>query len=294
MIKQIMHKAFIAILIFAGTFWPVAQTSAQTVETRHQFDAVITYARDARLHERPLGEIVQAVGLQFAGLPYETGLLDRPAEETLVVNLSGFDCVLFVETALALARGIAVEDYSYETFTGNLLSQRYRDGALQGYCSRLHYFSAWIADNEARGIVKNVTRDLGGIRLDKRLRFMSKHRASYPRLAANDSLFAGIAAMETRLDSLTLYYVPQDRIRGVYAILRAGDIVATATSIEGLDVSHTGLVYAGPDGSRGFLHASTSGGVKVSPDLQAYIENNKIQIGIVVARPLDSRKTGSN
>ncbi|WP_456428750.1 N-acetylmuramoyl-L-alanine amidase-like domain-containing protein [Rhodocaloribacter sp.] len=257
--------------------------------TARRFEEVMAFARRERLHERPLGRIMQAVGEHFAGTPYVAGLLDEPKEETLVVNLSGFDCVLFVETALALARGIAVEDYSYDTFARHLREQRYRDGEMNGYCSRLHYFSEWIADNEKRGIVRNVTRDLGGVRLDKRLRFMSEHRASYPRFAENDSLFQGIRAMEDRLAGFTLYYIPQDRIRSVYDRLRAGDIIATATSIEGLDVSHSGLVYDGGDGRKGFLHASTSGGIKVSPDLQDYVENIKIQIGIVVARPVDAR-----
>ncbi len=266
-----------------------AETVPPDSVTARRFEEVMAFARRERLHERPLGAIMQAVGEHFAGTPYVAGLLDEPAEETLVVNLGGFDCVLFVETALALARGIAVEDYSYDTFVRRLREQRYRDGEMNGYCSRLHYFSEWIADNEKRGIVRNVTRELGGVRLDKRLRFMSEHRASYPRFAENDSLFRGIRAMEDRLAGLELYYIPQDRIRSVYDRLRAGDIIATATSIEGLDVSHSGLVYDAGDGRKGFLHASTSGGIKVSPDLQDYVENIKIQIGIVVARPIDPR-----
>ena len=265
---------------------PRVETAAPDSATAARFEEVMAFARRERLHERPIGAIMQAVGEHFAGTPYVAGLLDEPAEETLVVNLGGFDCVLFVETALALARGIAVEDYSYDTFV-----RRYRDGEMNGYCSRLHYFSEWIADNEKRGIVRNVTRDLGGVRLDKRLRFMSEHRASYPRFAENDSLFRGIRDMEDRLAGLELYYIPQDRIRSVYDRLRAGDIIATATSIEGLDVSHSGLVYDAGDGRKGFLHASTSGGIKVSPDLQDYVQNIKIQIGIVVARPVDPRSS---
>ena len=91
--------------------------------------------------------------------------------------------------------------------------------------------------------------------------------------------------MEATLDGLSLLYIPQDRIREAYDQLQAGDIIATATSVAGLDVSHTGLVHRDGD-DVGFLHASTSGGVMVSPDLQDYVENIDIQIGIVVARPL--------
>ncbi|QXD16689.1 DUF1460 domain-containing protein [Rhodocaloribacter litoris] len=273
---------------------PVARTAALHAAvvappdsaTARRFREVMAFARRERLHERPLGEVMQAVGLQFAGAPYVAGLLDEPPEETLVVTLSGFDCVLLVETVLALARGIAVQDYTYEGFTRRLEEQRYRGGRMDGYCSRLHYFTEWIADNERRGLVKDLTRALGGTRLEKRLNFMSTHRESYPRLVQNDSLFEGIREMEHRLAGHVIHYIPQHRIRTVYDRLQAGDIIATATSIEGLDVSHTGLVYDAGDGKKGFLHASTTGGVKVSPDLQAYVENNKIQIGIVVARPI--------
>jgi len=38
------------------------------------------------------------------------------------------------------------------------------------------------------------------------------------------------------------------------------------------------------------LHASPQGGVRVSPDLQTYVQNNPAQVGIVVARPLDPRR----
>lgn len=257
--------------------------------TLARFKQAMGHAKAARWHTLPMGEIMQAVALQFLGTPYEGGTLDVPEEETLLAQLRSFDCVLLVETALAMARGIAHQDYTFETFAGNLQALRYRDGQLEGYCSRLHYFSEWIVDNEARGHVRNITQELGGERLDKTLTFMGEHRSSYPRLVANDSLYQGIIEMEERLAGLELYYIPQERIREAYGRLKAGDIIATATNIAGLDVSHSGLVYNVGDGQVGFLHASTSGGVKVSPDLQAYVENNKIQIGIVVARPVDDR-----
>lgn len=90
-----------------------------------------------KLHSRPLGEMMQAIAVKFRGTPYRAGLLDRSSQETLVVSLQGFDCVLFVETVLAIARGVAVQDYSYHTFAGHIQNQRYRNGELSGYCSRL-------------------------------------------------------------------------------------------------------------------------------------------------------------
>ncbi len=254
--------------------------------TARRFEAAMAFARANRLSERPIGEIMQVLGETLVETPYEAGTLDRSEEETLVVGFMGFDCVTFVETMLAMARGIRAEAYDYGTFTRHLTEQRYRDGQLEGYCSRLHYFSEWIADNSRRQIVAPITEALGGIPLEKKLTFMTEHRSSYPVLAKSDSLFGQLQSIEERLQSLRLTYIPEARIHEVYDRLQAGDIVALATDIEGLDVTHTGLVYAFGDGRIGLLHASTSAGVTVSPDLQSYVENNRRQIGIVVARPL--------
>ena len=266
----------------ASALGPVAPIDSMSWD---QFEQVMTHARAAEWHRMPLGDIVQAVGMQFLGTPYEGFTLDQTEQEELVADLTRFDCVLFVESALALAWGIAAQDYTYEGFLQRLQDQRYRGGILDGYCSRLHYFTEWILDNAARGNVVDITRKLGGVPLEKTLTFMGTHRDSYPRLVTNDSLFQGILDMEARLADLEHIYIPQDQIASVYPMLQAGDIMATVTNIEGLDVSHSGFVYDAGDGRKGFLHASTKGGVKVSPDLQAYVQNNKIQIGIVVARP---------
>ena len=266
---------------------PLLATNAVVTSdtTTALFEQLMAHARAEALHKRPLGEIMTAVGDWFEGMPYVAGTLDKPAFEQLVVKLNGFDCVTFVESVLAAARTIADESYSYEKFTDVLRSQRYRDNNLDGYCSRLHYFSEWISDNEKRGHVEDITQAIGGELLEKQLNFMSEHRDSYPRLAESDSLYEALRTIEQSLEGLTLYYIPQNKIRKAYAGMKTGDILALATDIEGLDVTHTGLAYQFPDGHFGLLHASTSKGVTVSPDLQSYVENNKRQIGIVVARP---------
>jgi cell wall-associated NlpC family hydrolase len=255
--------------------------------TLRLFSETMAFARAQDLKQRPIGEIMTELGERFVGKPYAAGLLDEPASEMLVCTLNEFDCVTFVESVLAMGRAIKRDAYDYETWAGYMLDQRYRGGRLEGYCSRLHYFSDWILDNERRGTVRNITEEIGGVPFDKDLRFMTAHRESYPRFAENDSLYGCILEMERRLRDADLFYVPQDRIAETYDRLQAGDIIATATHIEGLDVTHTGLVYDAGDGARGLLHASTSGGVKVSPDLQAYVQGVDAQIGIIVARPLE-------
>lgn len=268
----------------------IATQDKTQVEVVAGFQSVRQEAIAQNLHQRSMGEIMQAMGEHFLGTPYKAGLLDQSPEEKLVVSLNEFDCVLFVETVLAIARGIAVQDYSAQTFVNHLQDQRYSHGKLNGYCSRLHYFSAWIADNQKRGTVENITRQLGGIPLNQPLNFMSQHWQSYPQLAQNDANYQCIVEAEKQLAKSAIYYLPQSQIRSIYEQLQPGDIVAVATRVPGLDVTHTGLVYRHSGDSVGFIHASPKGTVKVAPDLQSYIDRVEDAIGIIVARPIDPRK----
>jgi hypothetical protein len=268
---------------------PSSKKQVPEIEEHPRFSSVMEYAVEEKLSGRSMPAIMQAIADYFLGYPYQANLLDRNNEEKLVITLDGFDCVLFVETVLAIARGIAVEDYSYATFTENLSEQRYWKGERDGYCSRLHYFSEWISDNDKRGIVENIARDLGGVRINKTLDFMSRHRSSYPPMANNDANYQCIVNMEDSISRLKIDYIPYYAIRNVYAQLQPGDIVAVATEIEGLDVTHTGLVYRLPDGNIGLIHASPAGQVTIARDLHNYIWNVESAIGILVARPADPR-----
>jgi hypothetical protein len=255
--------------------------------TRELFRRVMDTADGDGFDDERIGRVMQEVGLLFVGSAYEGGLLDAPEEEELLVSLDRFDCVLFVETVLALSQGIVSGDRTFDGFVGRIERLRYRDGQMDGYCSRLHYFSEWIYDNEKKGAVQNITLALGGSRVAGKLDFMSRNRDLYARFAGNDSLFQGIRRMEDSLATLDRWYIPQGMIRSIYPSLQAGDVVATSTTVEGLDVSHSGLVFENPQGGIGFLHASTKNGVTVADDLADYVMSNSATFGIVVARPVN-------
>lgn len=257
-------------------------------ETRATFQQILDDAEAQDVAARSYGEIVQWVGEQLLGRPYVAGMLDAPADEMLIVDLTAFDCVLYIENVLSLSRAIATGEASYETYADGVRDLRYRDGDLDGYCSRLHYFSDWIRDNERRGTLRNITEEVGGEPFEKRLTFMSEHRDAYPKLAS-DSTYACIVDMEAGLADAELFYIPQDRISGAYASLRPGDIIATATRIGGLDVTHTGFVHK-TAAHTGFMHASlASDRVKISDDLEDYVQGISSQVGVVVVRPADPR-----
>ncbi|HEX8387260.1 MAG TPA: N-acetylmuramoyl-L-alanine amidase-like domain-containing protein [Rubricoccaceae bacterium] len=270
---------------------PPDSVAALDPVTAATYDQILAAAAEQGVASRPYGEIVQWVGEQLLGRPYVAGLLDAPARETLLADLTRFDCVLYIENVLAVARAVALGETSSEAYVDEVRRLRYRGGEMDGYCSRLHYFSEWIADNEARGALRNVTAEAGGVPFDKRITFMTEHRSAYPHLA-DDATFACAAAAEGRLAGLELVYIPKADIAGAYGSFQPGDVVAMVTSIAGLDVTHTGFVHVA-DGRTGFLHASSaSNEVKVSPDLHDYVQGIRSQVGIVVARPVDPRPAG--
>lgn len=251
---------------------------------QRRFAALMQKAEAERWHALPFGDLVQRVGLEFRGTPYVAGILDAPEQETLLAPLTQFDCVLFVESVLALARGIAAQDYTWATYMNGVQEQRYRDGVKDGYLSRLHYFSEWLHNNEERNLVVQLTQDLGGVPLGKPINFMSRNRSAYRHLAS-DSLFAGLIRVEEALRDRENLFIPQARIRSTYAGLQAGDVVALTSDLAGLDVAHTGFVFVSPNGQVGLLHASVQRGVVVETDLHAYVQGIRRQHGMMIARP---------
>ena len=264
--------------------YPKFETIPNTLDGQ-RFKQIMEYAVTQNLSQQPLEEIIQKIARQFLGASYQAGLLDKESEETLIASLTQFDCVLFIETVIALVKGIAIEDYTYSTFTKNIINQRYREGQMGTYCERLHYFSEWIADNQKRGNLVNLTPTLGGITLQKNLNFMTTHRDSYPQMVKSEANYQCIAEVEQNLQQLNLTYLPTHRLFSIYPKLKSGDIIAITTSIAGLDVTHTGLVYR--QGNHvGLIHASPAGQVTIARDLQRYVSRIPKAIGIFVVRPI--------
>ncbi|WP_419213349.1 N-acetylmuramoyl-L-alanine amidase-like domain-containing protein [Maribacter sp. X9] len=239
------------------------------------------------LQQVDLGNTIVAVGKSFLKTPYVAKTLEIGKTETLVVNLHGLDCTTFVENVLAFAMLLKQKEDTFNNFTKNLELIRYKDGALEGYASRLHYFSEWIANNAEKGLVKDITGDIGGEEITKDIDFMSTHRDLYPFLA-DASNFDKIKASENYLNNQSICVLAQDKIVENEHLIQSGDIIALATSINGLDVTHTGIATREKDGRIHLLHASTgSMEVEISKlPLADYLKGIKSNTGIMVARPL--------
>lgn len=237
------------------------------------------------------------VGELAAGTPYVAGALDAyikaggdPTAEPLEVSLTAFDCVTLVESCLALARTAAADgEPTWERFGHVIERMRYRGGVRTGYASRLHYFSEWISDGAKRGLVKDLGAELGAEPDRRRLRFMSAHGDRYP-ASANAAEWEKVREMERSLDDSPRLVVPTAKIAEVQDRIQTGDILAFATAIAGLDVTHAAFAYRGADGVLRVLHAPLSGGVVevTESTLPDYVAAIGMSTGILVARPLSA------
>jgi hypothetical protein len=232
------------------------------------------------------GDLVVEIGRFFLGAPYQAGSLDRAGREKLVVNLTAFDCTTFVETVLAIAQCTAAGKLSPPEFRKNLKFIRYRQGKIDGYASRLHYFTDWLRDNEKKKVLKDVTRLLAGTPRRKKINFMTAHRELYAPLK-NEKQQSQMLLVEKRLSRKVFHAIGKDKAAGRQAGIHQGDIIAFATDQEGLDVAHVG--FAVRQGKHlHLLHASSKeGAVVISREtLPAYLKSNKKFAGILIARLL--------
>ena len=158
---------------------------------------------------------------------------------------------------------------------------------IDGYASRLHYFSDWASDNEKKGILREVTQEgEHDVRLCS-LNYMTTHSDLYRQLKDNDSLISEISKVEKSWIDYKMPYIPKNVLNSSKADLplEDGDILALTTNISGLDVLHLGFALW-IDGRLHLLHASSLHG-KVIIDTSTifdYLKNRNKHTGIRVLR----------
>ncbi|HEV8197325.1 MAG TPA: N-acetylmuramoyl-L-alanine amidase-like domain-containing protein [Gemmatimonadales bacterium] len=256
-------------------------------------DTKVRWALSQRLDTLPVGTAIARLGETFVGATYTPGTLEAAGPERVIINLHEFDCVTFLENMLAMTRfirhdgsaALADRPEAEARYARYLEDIRYRGGRLNGYPSRLHYFSEWLSNNAARGELRLLARELGGVEDTEPLGFMSAHPAAY-RQMAEPGVAESIRAMEQRLNAGPVrWYIPEDRISAVAERIHDGDIIAATSTLPGLDVAHTGIaLWRG--GELHLLHAPLVGkSVEISVlPLAQRILDIKTQDGIMIAR----------
>lgn len=235
-------------------------------------------------------DVVSYFAKKFVGIPYVANTLEVNDEEQLVVNLRQMDCTTYVETVVSLALCVQNGQFTYQDYINALRNLRYRNGVIDGYGSRLHYFSDWIDNNENMGFVKEVQSPnppFSAIQV-LNLDFMSKHPHSYKALRISPYLVEEIRETEINLNGKKMNYIPKSSLANtslLRKVVRNGDILAVVTNVKGLDIAHLGIALWRKDGLH-MLHASSKQGrvVEDNNTLRTYLNGNKSFLGIRVLR----------
>ena len=279
--KKRHFLSFVVFLIHSTTAIP--QNVICSTQDKEAFETKIKQI--SKFEKKGRGETMVAIGKTFLGTPYVAKTLEIGETESLVVNLHGLDCTTFVENVLAFTLLKQSDSTSFNQFTKTLETIRYKNGVINGYPSRLHYFTEWISNNQFKGIITDITAAIGGKVISKEINFMSTHRDLYPFLKDNDANLEKIKESENYLNNQEFCILPQNEIAANEHLIQSGDIIALTTSIKGLDITHTGIATREKDGRIHLLHASTSGEVKVSEEpLVDYLKGIKNNTGIMVTR----------
>ena len=227
---------------------------------------------------------------KFLDVPYVAHTLEVNDTEELVVNVRELDCTTLVETVTALTLCAYSKAFSWTAFTNNLRNMRYRDGIIDGYPSRIHYFTDWIVSNQKAGIVSEIQQPnppFTAIQTVK-VSYMSEHPKSYKTLKAHPEFVPEIRRMEERITGQKFRFIPKAEVKNTTVLREAvhdGDIIAITCNKPGLDIAHLGFAVWKDDGlhllNASQLHKKV---VEEPMTLYQYLQKHPSHTGIRIIR----------
>ncbi|SDA83118.1 Protein of unknown function [Algoriphagus alkaliphilus] len=275
----------LTLFLFLLSFSLSAQTVC-TLESRARLDGILTELSQKELSGKSIDQLTLEIGQSFLGTPYVEKTLELPGEEKLVINLTGLDCTTYLETVVTMAQIAKSGNLTFEGFEQELERLRYQDGVRKDYSSRLHYFSDWIYQNQQKGIIRDITQEIGGTLYPNQPTFMSENPRFYTQLS-NPEFLKAIKADEAEIAKRTYHFIPKAEIQSLEKNIQAGDLIAITTSMKNLDIVHVGFAIE-KEGRIHLMHAGT-GNMQVeisAKPLSEYLAANKSQSGIMVCRLL--------
>ena len=265
-----------------------------TFKGQAKFDALVKRAEKENWRALPIGDRTIAVGLALVGTPYVNYTLEIDDHiEAPSVNLTGLDCWTFYESSLAFSRMLQVYQPPYrpEMMLKMIELERYRGGKCTGvYTSRLHHLEDLYQDNRQRGLMDDLSKPLGGVRIYRNVTEMQNAWKSYRYLRNNPDLRPAMARIEDHVTNLAVYHIPKGRVASIEPQLRNGDIISITSAEDGGYTSHVGLIYKDRAGVARFVHASSKSGVRsvtIGPAISSYLALSSSRAGILVGRPKD-------
>jgi len=221
---------------------------------RREVEALLKRALD----ERSIAERIDVFSRRFLGYPYQANPLIGSPEtaEVFTASLTGFDCVTYIETIIALARASDFDDFSEA-----LRRIRYREGRID-WRARNHYITEWIRNNLRASMLKPIS--LRAVPIVRKERLLN--------------VVDGLPARRVRMR-----WVPKTAFSRICGRLNTGDLIFFVSTAKNLDVFHGGIFVR--IGQRLLMrHASRSQGGVVEQELSEFLETNGMA-GLILARP---------
>ncbi len=285
-----MKRLFLLIYVCIVTLFAGAVGNSETVSYQ-RVDSTTVCSLLAEASRQPLAtNFPLFFARKFLGRPYVAFTLESKDKERLVINTRQLDCTTLVENVTALTLCTYRGSYTWEAYKQVLKEMRYRKGKVEGYTSRIHYFTEWITANTAKGIVneiqspESVFSALQNVRVD----YMSKHPKSYKVLASHPEYVPEIRRMEQRITGGKFRYIPKTAIANTKQLRQAvhdGDIIAITSRKQGLDIAHLGLAVWKADGlhllNASQLHKKV---VEEPMTLRQYLQKHPSHTGIRIIR----------
>ncbi len=212
------------------------------------------------------GERTAFLSGHFLKTPYKESTLigDANSQEVFVINLEAVDCFTFLDYIEAMRLS-----GSFNEFRENLKKVRYQSGMI-AFKNRNHFFTDWREYNS--GMVEDVT---------EKISYGNSHKVLKQLNRKDDGTYflPGIPVIE-----LEFAYIHSDAIDDeVIDNLHTGDYVGMYSKVDGLDVSHAGIIIRAHDRSK-LRHASSLQKHRrvMDEDLRKYLKGKP---GIIVLRP---------
>lgn len=206
------------------------------------------------------------ISRNFLGTPYKSSTLigDKNSKEIFVINLEGIDCFTFIDYVEAMRISS-----SFNEFLINVKKIRYKSGKVS-FKNRNHFFTDWKYSNKK--FIDDVTlsvSDNKAICIEKILNLKED----------GSKILEDIPVKKRKI-----FYIPSNTInKRIINKLETGDYIGIYSEMQGLDVSHTGIIIK--KSKNIFLrHASSQKKFRkvIDSEFTSYIKKKP---GIIVFRP---------
>jgi hypothetical protein len=268
-LKGLMHKSLPWILAVALVGCGAKNNPHETVDidnyTSNRANSIIE-KQTKTVDNHNTGEAITQISAEFLGTPYEANMLigSNTEPEKLVIDFRGLDCFTYLDYVDALRKTTSKSD-----FIQQIIRTRYIDGNVS-YLHRKHFFTDW-ANREPLN-AQDITAQISphGVTVMKHL---------------NQKKGGGEFIPSLGVTPRNVTYIPSEFVDNtVISQLKSGDYIGIYTTIEGLDVTHTGIFIMTDKGPMLRNASSLKSNKKVvdSP----FLEYVKKRPGIIVLRAL--------